>query len=643
MKTAASTVFGSHPAHFGHPVESTPPASAGLPPPGCTSPILDYLQHLHREFAGVTEGKVATYIPELAKADPNWFGICLVTAAGNVYEAGDSRLPFTIQSISKPFVYGLALEDHSRQHVLSKVATEPTGDAFNSISLEPGTGRPRNPMINAGAIATTSLIEGRTPHARLRRLLEMLSLHAGRELTLDEAVYLSESQTGHRNRAIGYMLRNFDILTSDPTPSVELYFQQCSVSVTARDLATMAATLANRGTNPVTGKQAIRGEYVESVLSVMASCGMYDYAGEWLYQIGMPAKSGVAGGLIAVLPGQLGIGVFSPPLDARGNSVRGIRVCDALSRHCDLHLFNRPGVGHSTVRLKFTAAQFSSHRVRTPEETQALQQLGERIKIYQLQGHLNFGTTEVVVCNVVQEMESLDYLILDLRRVLTINESACRLFYELLNKLSALSKQVLFTHADRFPRLRQFMKVKLGTTSPELFRAVDDNDLALEWCESCVIEANLPPRKPENTATFEQYQLFEKFAPDERAQLARLLHRKVFKKGEIIVHAGDLAGEMFFLAQGKVSVFVPLESGKRKRLATFSVGMVFGEMALIDRAPRSATIIADTDTQCDLLRLEDFDQLDISHPGIKIKLLQNLSLVLSRRLRKANRELSLFD
>src|SRR5262245_8821943 len=158
----------------------------------CSSPITDYLNYLYTEFASVSEGTVATYIPELAKADPKWFGICLVTTSGHVYEVGDSLLPFTIQSISKPFVYGLALEDHGRKHVLSKISTEPTGDAFNSISLEPGTGRPRNPMINAGAIATTSLIAGKSAQTRLRRLLVMLGSYAGRELSLDDTVYRSE-------------------------------------------------------------------------------------------------------------------------------------------------------------------------------------------------------------------------------------------------------------------------------------------------------------------------------------------------------------------------------------------------------------------------------------------------------------------
>src|SRR5688572_15312844 len=321
----------------------------GTPP--WSSPVLDYLEQLHSEYRGLNEGKVATYIPELAKANPDWFGICLATINGSVYEVGDSSQHFTIQSISKPFVYGMALEDHGRAHVLAKVGMEPTGDAFNSISLDPGTGRPRNPMINAGAIATAGLVLGKSPQLRLKRVIETLGAHAGRELRLDEQVYRSENETGHRNRAIGHMLRNFDVVTEDPTPVVELYFQQCSVSVTCRDLGIMAATLANRGVNPITGKQAIRGEYVESVLSVMGSCGMYDYAGEWIYKIGMPAKSGVAGGIIAVLPGQLGIGVFSPLLDAHGNSVRGIRVCDELSRGLDLHLFNLPNSGRSVIRL----------------------------------------------------------------------------------------------------------------------------------------------------------------------------------------------------------------------------------------------------------------------------------------------------
>jgi glutaminase A len=250
------------------------------------SPVLKYLEELHAQIHRMQAGKVADYIPELARADPELFGIAIVTVDGHIYQVGDSREPFPIQSVSKPFVYGISLEDCGLEEVMARVGVEPSGDAFNSISLEPGTGRPRNPMINAGAIATASLIAGKSGNTKLRRLLEMFALYTGRDLALDEAVYRSESDTGHRNRAIGHMLRNFDILTDDPLPVVELYFQQCSVSVTARDLGLMAATLANQGINPVTGKQALRGEYVESVLSVMGSCGMYDYAGEWAFRVG---------------------------------------------------------------------------------------------------------------------------------------------------------------------------------------------------------------------------------------------------------------------------------------------------------------------------------------------------------------------
>ena len=253
------------------------------------SPILESLKRLHAELASVRDGQVATYIPELAKANPDWFGICLVTTHGTLYTVGDTDIPFTIQSISKPFVYGLALEDNSRASVLEKVGVEPTGDAFNSISLEPGTGRPRNPMINAGAIATTGLVAASSPLQRANRILQALGDHAGRSLSFDESVYQSESETGHRNRAIGHLLRNFGILHSDPMPVVETYFRQCAVSVTCRDLGIMAATLANRGVNPLTGRQALRGEYVENVLSVMETCGMYDSAGRWVYEIGMSA------------------------------------------------------------------------------------------------------------------------------------------------------------------------------------------------------------------------------------------------------------------------------------------------------------------------------------------------------------------
>ena len=610
-----------------------------------TSPIADYLLELHTRFAGLHEGQVATYIPELAKANPAWFGVCLVTTAGHVYEVGDSRQPFTIQSISKPFVYGLALEDNSRDDVLKKIGVEPTGDAFNAISLEQGTGRPRNPMINAGAISAAGLIVGKTPRARLERMLEMFALYAGEVLGIDESVYRSESTTGHRNRAIGHMLRNFDILTEPPDPVVDLYFKQCSVSVHCRQLAVMAATLANRGVNPLTGKQALRGEYVENVLSVMGSSGMYDYAGEWLYRVGMPAKSGVSGGIIAVLPGQLGIGVFSPLLDSRGNSVRGLRVCEELSHFFDLHLFNPPHASKSVIRLKFTGAEVNSNYLRAPEAIEQLRLRGNRIRVYQLQGNLVLSTAEVVVHDVMSVLADAHAVILDLKHVLAINESASRLYYQLLLKLRAQGKQLVFTNTSRAPQLRRYLKAKLKAqfeSSPLIF---DDNDTALEWCENQLLatEAALPNAHTECPVTPGEYELFAGLRPDEVAVVQTLLHRREFRPGELIVQFGAPAGELFFLARGRASVTVPLSGGTQKRLATFSPGMAFGEMAMLDRAPRSASVTADTELECGLLKLEDFDHLGESHPRIKMVLLRNLALSLSRKLRKANREISVFD
>jgi len=608
-----------------------------------TSPVLDYLSEVHRSFSGLREGEVATYIPELAKANPDWFGICLVTATGAVYEVGDTHQPFTIQSISKPFVYGLAVEDNGCSDVLKRIGTEPTGDAFNSISLEPRTGRPRNPMINAGAIATAGLVAGRTEAIRFERLLDCFGRYAGRELSLDEAVYRSESETGHRNRAIGYMLRNFDILNSDPRPVVELYFKQCSVAVTCRDLAVMAATLANRGINPLTGSQALRGEYVESVLSVMATCGMYDYAGEWIYNVGMPAKSGVAGGVIAVLPGQLGIGVFSPRLDAHGNSVRGIRVCEELSRRLDLHLFSRPAVGRFTIRSRFTAAEYNSSRVRTEKESATLRKHGGRVRAWQLQGALNFSTAEIVVRDLLTQLESCDFAVLDFKRVLSLDESACHAFYRLLEKLAARQKQMMFCAAEHLPLLRRFCRIKLGKRFDRYYHAFNDIDRALEWCEDALLRRHQPATSTSRRLPLAAQTLLAGLNKEELATIAGLLRRRSFRAGESVINPGDQADELFLLSAGRVSVLVELASGAQKRLASFAPGMAFGEMAIIDRAPRSARIVANTPVECQVLSYADFMRLDETQPSIKIKLLRNLCLEFSRKLRKANRELNILE
>lgn len=303
--------------------------------------IQSALEEIHAKHKDNQGGKVADYIPELAKADPGAFGICVVTRDGQVFEVGDTEQQFTIQSVSKPFVYGMALQDTGRDVVQQKVDVEPTGHAFNSIiKLDEKSHRPHNPMVNAGAIATTSLLTGEGPTGKLNRLMEFFSRFVGRKLYADMSVFMSERVSGHRNRATAYLMLNFGMIDDRVEEILDLYFQQCSLLVTAKDLAIMGATLANRGVNPITRERAIEARYVQDLLSVMYTCGLYDYAGEWGYRVGMPAKSGVGGGMLAVVPQRLGIGVFSPPLDERGNSVRAIRVCQDLSTRFGLHMFD---------------------------------------------------------------------------------------------------------------------------------------------------------------------------------------------------------------------------------------------------------------------------------------------------------------
>jgi glutaminase len=303
------------------------------------APLRDVLRDVHSRISAVDDGRVADYIPELAKADRRSFGIALATTDGQVIEVGDCQQLFTIQSISKPFVYGLALEDHGLDHVLSKVGVEPTGEAFNAIVLDEASNRPFNPMVNAGAIATADLIKGRDFPERLTRLLAMFSRYCGRDVHIDNAVFFSERLTGHRNRAIGHLMLNFGMVGEQIAESLELYFQQCSILVNCRDLAVMGATLARGGINPLTGQRAIEQQYVKYLLGIMLSCGMYDYAGEWAYRVGIPAKSGVGGGIVGVIPGQFGIATFSPSLDAKGNSARGILAFRELSQRFGLHAF----------------------------------------------------------------------------------------------------------------------------------------------------------------------------------------------------------------------------------------------------------------------------------------------------------------
>lgn len=321
------------------------------------SELQTLLESLHQHYQQQNDGTLACYIPELCKANPHWFAISIVTVDGQIFQVGDCQQTFTIQSISKVFTYGMALADHGRETLLTKVGVEPTGDPFNSlIRLDEDSKRPDNPMVNAGAIATTSLIKGNGPTDRLNRLLQMFRRYVGHDVFIDMPVFMSERDTGHRNRAIAHLMLNFGMIDKNIDEALDLYFQQCSVLVNCQDLAVMAATLAHKGVNPLTQEQAIEPDYVKDILSVMYTCGMYDFAGEWAYKVGLPAKSGVSGGIMAVVPNLAGIAVFSPLLDDYGNSIRGRQVLEALSQQLGLHLFDL-SMGGCGLRAAIAADQ----------------------------------------------------------------------------------------------------------------------------------------------------------------------------------------------------------------------------------------------------------------------------------------------
>ena len=421
------------------------------------APVVSGLQLLLDDVAPRTEGALADYIPELARADPERFGIALVSMDGHVYGVGDAEVPFTIQSVSKPFVYALALADLGLHEVLERVGAEPSGEAFNAIRLDPVTGRPPNPMVNAGALLTTSLVRAADPGERFERIRGCLSAFAGRELEVDETLYASELGSASRNRALAYLMQSAGSLRADVEETIDVYCRQCSVAVTARDLGVMAATLANGGVNPVTGAQVVTEAVAVRALSLMATCGMYDFSGEWLLRVGLPAKSGVAGGLIAVSPAEFGIGVFSPRLDARGNTVRGVAVARELSERFDLHLMHHPGRTAPVVYLR-------------AHETSAD---GRRVAVLGAQGDLEFAAAERLLWAIDEALgdgaDTAAVLLLDMHRVTRVHLIAERMLDRRLAAAAARGIEVGLVH-------QQQLEVQLDAGA-----RFDSRDAALAW------------------------------------------------------------------------------------------------------------------------------------------------------------------
>lgn len=602
------------------------------------SPLQQYLETLHRNLKDCKEGEVASYIPELLRVDHDGFGIAIATVDGHVYQVGDTQPTFTIQSISKAFVFGLALEDSGIDAMEARVDVEPSGEAFNSISLRPDTGRPLNPMINAGAIATVSMVDGDNPDTKLERILAAFGRYTGHPLTIDKDVYQSEKETGHRNRAIAHLLRGFEILEDPPEGILDVYFQQCSMLVNCRDLAVMGACLANNGVNPITAVRALKTEYVPKVLSVMGTCGMYDYSGNWVYTVGMPAKSGVGGGIVAVLPGQLGLAVFSPRLDERGNSVRGIKVCEQISSDFGLHVYHSVRATTATViRLNYDGSQVQSKKLRREQDMQFLESNGRLIRVLELQGDLMFGSTESVVKSVLDILPDGHYFILDLKHVFEIDQAACQLLRKLKQTLWAQDKILLFTHTGNKYGFTRYLKQHLAGQDDRKLFAFADTDHALEWCEDNLLAQRAPEQTQTNHVELADQDLCQGMDAADLQQLQTIIKPVTYKQGETIFHCGDQAESLFLIIEGEVEVLLPTETGQSKRLAMLSPGMSFGEMALLNHRTRSADVR--TTRQSRFYQIV-FDEIP---DEIRVNFLTNFAQQLARKLGRETREMQHLD
>lgn len=568
-------------------------------------PLTGLLDRIRGSLSDLDDGEPASYIPELGRVDPALFGLSLCALDGQVYGSGDTTAPFTVQSVSKPFVFALALADRGLEHVLARVGAEPSGEAFNSIRLEPGTGRPPNPMVNAGAIVTSSLVAGDTPDARFTRILDGLGAFAGRPLTVDEAVYTSECATGDRNRALAYLMHNAGSLTGDVEEQLGVYFRQCSVLVTCDDLAVMHATLAGGGVNPVTGERVVAPRHAQHVLAVMATCGMYDASGQWMLQVGMPAKSGVSGAIGVALPGQFGIGVFSPPLEEKGNSVRGIAACHLLSDQFGLHLMR------ATVPQRRPLPPRSLHpsplrslRHRPRDQRAALDAHPDRIRVHVLQGDLDFATAEQTLRAARELAPAVGWFALDLTRVGRIEPVAADLLRALGEDLRARSVRMVLADPDE----RQAM-ARTTDEFPDLGRA-------LETCEDDLLtDLGLDPDAPVPLADCD---LFGRADAALRSALSEAFDTLRLTAGQTVGQPAERLRErivLWYVELGRLAVCadaVPADAVVVRRAWSAGPGAA---LTPADFPPRfTRQVLAERDTVCRTLTAEGLARLRKSVP-----------------------------
>lgn len=619
------------------------------------SPLHRYLSEMLENLRPLTAGTLNPVTEIATQPDINKAGITLTTVNGYQYSSGDSDHQFAIQSIAKVFAYGLALDDLGPTEVGKKIDVEPSGDPFNEISLQRNTGRPANPMINAGAIATVGLINGRGGVDRLSRISRIMDLAAEGspgELEINRTVYHAENLHGHRNRALAWLLRSFEIIDSDPEPVVQDYFLECSTNVTTENLSMMAATLANKGVNPVTGKEVFSEETTRQVLAVMMTCGMYDAAGNWMIDIGLPAKSGVDGGIMVVVPGQLGIGVYSAPLDEHGNSVRGAAAIRRVTRDLGLHYADASPLGGSTLRAHYSLADASLGVVRSTELSRITFQFGDRCQILEVSGDLGFAETETMARTIVEMDDDVSMVIIDFHGVDDFGRAAVLMLASLTANWRASGKDIIFIdwsetlveHILEYITVRDELelpdpreKAKAASAGiidlpwdaevPEQeitgeFRLFDNRSAALEWAElrlaqryaRQILPTDDAPREPDTAPVFD-------FLEDRDVDvLAGFMELRSYTADTTIRRVGQPFGGIYFIRSGRVELASKGKGDVRYRHVYLSPGSTFGEFALSYTGRQLTTIRAIDDVEVLVLSAQKIAEIESSNPQLAIRL-----------------------
>ncbi|MGC0141481.1 glutaminase A [Pseudactinotalea sp. Z1732] len=600
------------------------------------SPIDVYLRRVHAEISEVREGTPYTVGPRGTTINPDDFGICLATVDGYIYEVGVTSKAFSMQSLSKPFSYGLALSDLGPEVVDEKVDVEPSGESFTEISLAPGSGRPANAMINAGALAVSSLLKGAGGKSAITRIEEHYSAFAGRELRSNARIYGAERRNSDRNHALAYLLSSVDIIEGSPTAALETYLRQCAVQITCRDLAMMAATLANGGTNPRTEEEVLDIGAVERVLSVMMTSGMYDSAGDWVVNVGMPAKSGVGGGTLAVLPGQAGLAVFSPPLDEHGNSIRGVATCQRLSRDTDMHFVRSARAGRSAIRATYPITEVPSDVRRTEDAEVGLRETGERAMIIELAGDLLFAGTESMIREIADLPGDVEFVVLDARRVDEVSRMSVNLLGEVIDLFEAAGRRLVLIDPDA--NLTSVLPVDhLPGGQVPVFST---RSTAVAHCEEQLLRRHFPDLAVPARVPVRDSPAMAQMSPQDAEALVTRMESRTYDDGAVLRRIGQRFGGVYFIVSGTVTTTARDPEGNQVRLTTLSAGMTFGELSLGRQDRQRTTQRAVGPVEVMVLTDEAIADLEHSDPRLAVELWRSLTREAYTRVDQYMREVT---